>query len=200
MFEFRMMSKAANGLAQQAQVSPEVNVGRVSADEINQDPGATLARLGAQERLWYDRVYRPVNQDIIQSIGNNNLVDMARSRGPEATEAARQRAQRQRARYSIGNDGLSQRDQTREDAFTGGITYDGLVNSARSQQYERDVGLRSEMINLSRGIASSGMNDLENATAMATDRANTNANIRSQNKQARTQALGTAAGFMLMMI
>ena len=173
---------------------------RVSAADAVNDPNKVLSDVSNQQEQYYNDTFRPVNQELIGEVGSTNLVDTAEQNADKNFSRGLRRNERQRKRYGYTDTALDARDQQTSSAMNRGLNYDGLVNNSRVAQYERNVGLRNEMINTSRGISADAMSSLSAAAQMATQRNNTNDNLAAQNSAAKSQLAGSLAGMMMMFI
>lgn len=162
----------------------------------NGSPSQILGDLAANQQQYYTDTFRPLNREMIGDVYSNRLVDLAKENADKNYKEGQARAERQRARYGFTQTNLDRAHDAAAD--TKGLNYDALVNTARTEQYERNVGLRNELINMSRGIARSAMDGLGDAASMEAGRQANNRNISAQNKAQRNQTIGTAISTILM--
>lgn len=158
-----------------------------------------LGNIQREQRGFYDKSYRPLAQGLIADVNSTKLVDTAKaSAAVDRTEMDKARAQRQRLRLGMN---VSSSDQSLADYSTEmnrGLTNEGNINASRVKQEERNQGVREELINVSRGIATSAMNSAVNAANQEGSRNSANANIKAQNSAAKTQTMTSVAGMALM--
>jgi len=171
--------------------------GAPSGPSAAQDPNKLLSAISASEEKHYQDTFRPLNQMLVGEVNSTRLIDTAKATAGRKFDAGLRRNERQRSRFGFNDTRLDQQKST--DVATGerGLGYDSLVNGARVDQYERNVGLRDELINLSRGIAQNATGDISTAADLQTQRDNNNAQIKSQGKAAKSQMFGQVGGMLL---
>jgi hypothetical protein len=172
----------------------------VSSEAAAKDPSKVLADVSKQERLYYDSLFRPVNRELVGDVNSRKLIKTAKNTAGQKFDAGLDRNKRQRARFGFSDTALDSENQLHAAESTRGLNYDNLVNTARNEQYERNTGLRNELINASRGIAKSAVDGLGTAAALQTQRENNNASISAQNDAAKSQVNGQMAGMAMMAI
>ncbi|WP_067586398.1 hypothetical protein [Endozoicomonas ascidiicola] len=162
----------------------------------NGDSAGTLSKVANLDQAYYDQTYRPLNREIIGSINSTELVDAAKNNANASFEQGEQRSDRMLERYGMNLNSLEQAEDTRRSASSKSLNYDNVVNGSRMAQYDRNVGLRNEMISIGRGIDNSAHNQLQNAAGLQTQRENANRQIEAQNKSAKysNMAAGASAG------
>lgn len=163
------------------------------------DPDALLAQVSEQERRYYQDSFRPLNRELIDDVGSTALVDTARETAGRQYDAAQARNRRQLSRFGYSGNALDRKVQERVVEHGSGLNFDNLVNTSRLQQYDRNVGLRNELINISRGIAKDVMGNLGDAAAMQSGREAMNEQINAQNKAQKYNTLGTLASTAMML-
>jgi hypothetical protein len=165
------------------------------------DPSQTGSDIARFEQARYERDYQPVEDRAIASLRDTSIIDDARARtGNQSTlDRARQRAERDRARYGFRQSEAS--SQSAEvNAALGQATGDAnTMNNARINQFDRNRGFRNELINIGRGVSEQAQQGLANAGAMQTQRDNANRAASAQASAGRTQMAGSMAAMALMM-
>ncbi|GAA4647922.1 hypothetical protein GCM10023116_01840 [Kistimonas scapharcae] len=68
------------------------------------------------------------------------------------------------------------------------MNYTNVVNNAQTNQYERNMAMQDQMINVGRGIAQSGVSNMNTAANAKNQRDMTNESIDAQNKAAKYQS------------
>jgi hypothetical protein len=158
-----------------------------------------LAGIQEEQRAMYESMYRPVAQGLIKDVNSTKLVDTAKaSAAVDRTEADQARAQRQRLRLGMN---VSSSDQALADYSVGlnrSLTNEGNINASRVAQEERNQGVRNELINVSRGIATSAMSSAVNAAQAEGSRNSANAQLAANNDAAKTQTMTSVASMALM--
>lgn len=125
-----------------------------------------------REEARYQDMYRPHNQKIMDSIGNNAIVDSAKKSLNQAQDGSEARRKRNLARYGVTETAFEAQNNNRLDKLQNALTRSSVMGDANLKQYERDDMLRNEMINLGRNIATSGQSGLDTAAARETARRN----------------------------
>lgn len=161
------------------------------------DPEAMQISLAKQEDKHYQDTFRPLNQELIADTNSTAMVDSAKQNATGQYKDGLRRNERQRSRYGYNETALDKQHQQDTAAGAEGLTYDTLVNSARVDQYERNVGLRGDLMNLSRGIATSATEGMSTAANLQANREMNNDNIAAQNKASKYSFMGQAGGMML---
>lgn len=186
----------SQGYAQQQQ-----QVGRDGGDyrlSMGGDANAMQSRAAEVERNFYDDLYRPVNRELIGDVNSSRLIDSAKSNANKGYDSGQTRGLRQRQRRGVNATALDSSRQRVTQQQGQGLNYDTQVNNSRIAQVERNDGLRSEMVNLSRDLASQATTGLGAAAQNATQRENTNNSIDAQNDAAKKQTQGQVAGMAMM--
>lgn len=163
----------------------------------------TLAANARAEDERYQELYRPVNQALMDELDENRLLTAAQDSvddtyGTGYTDTKTlARAKREAGRQGVTIDATSWKRVEREAELGNAedITYS--LSQARTDQRTYNDNLRQELINIGRGVATSGTNMLKDAANMETNRNITNANAAAQQKAARTQFIGTGLGLAL---
>lgn len=162
------------------------------------DPNATLRSVYEQQEREYQNVYRPINRELIASVDSNELVNAAKKNAGVGFGATGQaRTQRQLSRYGLDVSNLAAQEAAYAFNNAGRLNYIDSVNNAYIDQYERNTGLRDQMINVGRGLATSAQNNLSAAAQSQTAVENQNRAIEAQNAAARDQTIGAVVGTVL---
>lgn len=165
---------------------------------VTGDANSTLRQIYNQQEREYQEVYRPINRELIASTDSTAIVDAAkRHAGLGFGAMGEARTQRHLSRYGLEATPLAAQEATYTNNNAGRLNYIDSVNNAYLQQYERNTGVRDEMINVGRGVADSAQQNLTSAAASQTAVKNQNAAIAAQNSAARTQTLGAVAALAL---
>ncbi|MGH1374439.1 MAG: hypothetical protein ACRBBW_20550 [Cellvibrionaceae bacterium] len=165
---------------------------------ISDSPDKNLANVADQKQQYYDSVFRPLNRQLIGDVNSTALVDTAKDNADRRFTDTVARNKRQRSRLGVVDTALDQKRNDYATSLSQGVNFDTQVNDARVEQYERNVGLRNEMVNVGRGISDQATDGLSTAAALQTQRENNNANIKAQNKAAQNQTNGQIAGMAMM--
>lgn len=163
-----------------------------------EDPSQTLSRVSNEQQAFYNDVYRPLAQGLIGEVNSTEMVDTAKANAGTNYAQGLQRNERQRSRLGYNDTALDQARQAHTTALDRGAMVDGQINQARTDQYERNVGLRNELINVSRGIAGQATDSLGTAANLQTQRENTNDSIDAQNRAAKYQTMGQIGGMLAL--
>lgn len=148
-----------------------------------------LLEASEKEEERYQDMYRPLNKDIIGSIGNNEIVNEAKKSLDQADPLASQaRRKRQLERYGVQESALDAKRNNQLDSLNTTLQRSKVLSDARMSQYNRDDMVRNEMINMGRQISQSGMSGL-----------NTAAQNEQQRKQAESQAKAQASAQKMQM-
>lgn len=160
--------------------------------------GDMLGQIQQQEQQFYTDAYRPLARKLVDSVNSTELVDTAkRTTGTYSAERTAARGARQLARMGIQASARDS-DMNAYNARLGNVALtDGTINQSRVDQQQRNDALRTDLVNISRGIASSATDSAINAAQAEGNRNNANANISAQNKAARNNTTGQLAGMAL---
>lgn len=171
---------------------------------IRDNPNASADKKSAwiteAEGLRYEEIYRPLNQQLMGELKTNKLTDAARLETNKvvnngfADPKQLARVQRQAGRQGLSVTSGQAQSIQRADKFGNALGVAKTMDHARVAEQDRKDGLRGELINLGRGIATSATNGLTEAAANETQRNNTNNQIRAQDKAAKRQGIGSMAG------
>ena len=155
----------------------------------NGDPGKTLEQVYEADRKEYNEVYRPINREMIASTNSREMVDAAKTSANTNFDASGARNRRMAERLGINMNMLEQKETGHRQAASKGLNYDHTVNTARMNQYERNSGIRDEMIAVGRGIDTTAYKMLSESATLQSQR-------EAANTQAAAQAEAQAAGLM----
>lgn len=160
-----------------------------------------LGQIQEEQQKFYEEAYRPLGREMVADVNSTAIVDAAKA-GTSSYSAERtaQRGARQRARLGITGTPSEQAMSEYQASLGATTTADGAINQARVQQKERNDALRTDLLNISRGIQTSAINSATNAATTEANRNATNANAAAQNKTARNAATGTLASLALMAV
>ena len=157
-----------------------------------------LSQISDSDRAEYEANYRPVNQRLIESVNSTELVDLAKERSGVNDAATAERQKRMSLRFGMGGSALDKSRSSYTSGLARGADADGLINDSRIDQYERNVGMRDQMIQLGRGIATSSTNSLSNAAAGENATRNANSNAAAQNTAQNMQMAGSVVSTAIM--
>ena len=166
--------------------------------DYNGDPNSTLANVSEAKLDEYNRVYRPLNREMIAGADSTAMVDAAKNDTNPAFDASEQRSRRMAQRYGINFSAVEQNERTHQNAAARSLNFDNTVNRARLGQYERNNQVRNDMIAVGRGIDTSAMQQLGQAASLQTQRENQNNQISAQNDAARSQMMGAVGSAAMM--
>ena len=167
---------------------------------VSGTPDDNFEAVAKAEKLYYDNVFRPHNKKLIADVDSTELVDTAKNNADRRYDESQARSKRQRERLGVAETALDRTRNEYDSALAKGLNFDTLVNNSRVDQYERNVGLRNELVNTSRGIAKEATDGLSTAATLQTQRENNNESIKAQNKAARNQTAGQLAGMAMMAV
>lgn len=154
------------------------------------DPNDIYARIIRDEQRRYEQFYQPVEDQLIASLDDTSVIDNARERAQNINpQLAAARAARQASRYGQGLTPIQQREFNAAIQRNNMLSASQIVNDARIDQDERNRGVRNEIINIGRGVATQAQEGLAIASEASTGRAITNRNAAAQARQARSGAL-----------
>ena len=160
-----------------------------------------LAQVGQEQQDYYNSVFRPEAQRLINDVNSTAIVDSAKAAaGVDRTEANRARALRQRQRLGVSLTARDQDMQQYQQRLGDVVTNDGNVNNAYVAQQERNDSTRAELVNIGRGITTSSINGLTTAASNQNARDMNNANIQHQNNVAEKQQTAAIVSMLAMMI
>lgn len=159
----------------------------------NGDAQNTLSRVSAAQDAEYQRIYRPINQQMIQSVNATDMVGSAKANANSGFDDAKGREARMAERYGIDYTAIQQNEIDRRNSAARALNYDDTVNQSRLSQYERNMGVMNQMVAVGRGIDSSANQQLTQAANMQTQRQNNNRQMAAQNSAAKTQMAGSLA-------
>ena len=164
----------------------------------NGDAAATLDQVSRADKAEYDQVYRPLNQQMIAAVNSTSLVDAAKGSANKGFDSAKAREGRMAERYGINFSALQQTESGHQSNAKRGLNYDYTLNTARMNQYERNVGVRNDMIAVGRGIDASAYKQLSNSANLQTHRENANRQAQAQANASQSQMMGSmvSAGMM----
>lgn len=174
----------------------------LSGPAVSNTPYADmLGNIQSEQQDLYDAVYRPVAQQFITGVNSTALIDSAKeSAGVDRVAANTARGARQVARLGVTATPAQSLNADYAARLGATVTNDGNINKARADQQTRNDAVRTEVINIGRGIAKDSTNSAISAAASETSRNNTNSSIDAQNTAARNQTFGTLAGMAIMMM
>ena len=153
----------------------------------------TLGRVSAAQQAEYDQIYRPINNQMIESVNSTAMVDSAKTNANSGFDNAKAREGRMAERYGINYTQLQQNEINHRNNAARSLNYDDTVNQSRLAQYERNMGVMNEMVAVGRGIDSSATQQLTQAANLQTQRENNNRQIAAQNSAAGMQMAGSLA-------
>lgn len=165
----------------------------------------TAAHVAREEDRRYQDIYRPLNQELMEDLGQNKLIDAAQAEvaklGPGFTDAkqkARLKRQAGRQGMTLSADAMRKIDDANQ--FNNAESAVFTLDKARINQRDYDDNLRSELINLGRGISRSGTNMLNEAANSEAARENANSQAKAANDAAKMQLAGTGLGLAAMFL
>ncbi len=164
----------------------------------NGDPNSTLNQVYSAQKAEYDKVYRPINQEMIASADSTEMVDSAKANANSGFDGAKARESRMAGRYGISYNPIQQKEINHRNSAAKSLNYDDVVNRSRLSQYDRNTQVMNDMISVGRGIDNSANQQLIQAANLQTQRENNNANISAQNDAAQTQMMGSLASAGIM--
>lgn len=161
-------------------------------------PSDALGALSRRETERHKQFYLPVEQEAINSLNDTQIIEDAKRNANVGFANQPQRTARHLARYGVKQTGL-QLDQAKlELGRARALNYDATVNNARLGQFERNMGLRNELINVGRGVASDATGALGEAAANETARNNANDAAKAAHKAQQTQMAGSLGAMAVM--
>ncbi len=152
------------------------------------DPDSAMNTILRGENQFRNRLYGPLEDQMIASLGQGELVQTARDSAAQSMGGAANRSKRMASRYG----GLStlQTSEIGRKAKLGDATATaGLVNNARIDQNQRDTEVRQGLVNYFRGVQGNAMGGLGDAANSQVSRENL---VRQQQSARRAQNIGTA--------
>jgi hypothetical protein len=173
-----------------SQYSPQPQAGTL---RYTGDSDQALSAVYNAQRADYDANYRPFNKQTIASIGNGELLAAARENAQIDFAKGRGIADRMASRYGVNIDKVTARERNVRESHEQGINSAHTINTARFAQYERDVNLRDEMINIGRGITKDTISNLSSSADSEQQVKTANKAASANAKAQRTQLAATAA-------
>lgn len=158
----------------------------------------TFAAITDREQQRLEQLYYPVENEVVRSLNDTSIVDAARedaTRGFDNLEARNNRSLR---RYGVQLTPVQQREMQRTAGLGRALTYDEAVNTAELAQRTRNDGLRRELINIGRGVASQAQSSFAEATSLQRQREANNDAISAQNRAAAVSTVGNLASTAIM--
>ena len=162
---------------------------------------AIAAQNTRDEEARYQEIYRPVNQDLIAELGENRLLEAAKQEvGNYDPNESAQRVSREMGR--VGGQVTAHQAERMADAnkLTTAQDTSFTLDNARFSQRTFNDSLRTELINVGRGVSSSGNAGLQDAANSEAARDAANAQASAQAKAGRMQAIGTTIGLAAMFL
>tara|TARA_Y100001938_G_scaffold145613_1_gene222645 strand:+ start:1003 stop:1494 length:492 start_codon:yes stop_codon:yes gene_type:complete len=152
------------------------------------------------EEARYQGLYRPLNQELFAELNNSDYLNSVQAELDDPNRPVETSARRKRelSRYGVGDTALDKQRFDEGISLERAVNYTGMMDTARQNDFLRKEILSKELVNIGRGIATSGQNGLDQAAAKSVARENANATAKAQNDAARTQMIGQAAGTALM--
>ena len=165
------------------------------------DPNAALATISREQQERYEKLYVPVENEAISSLDDMSIMGDARERVDESAGGITRtmgRSRRELGRYGVKMT-ASQRQAGLHSLRADRATSEAdTMNNARLNQFDRNRGLRNELINIGRGVQDQANQGIGDAASMQTQRENTNKMAKASAKAANTQMVGSLAGMALM--
>jgi len=152
------------------------------------------------EEARYQELYRPLNQQIMSRIGDNSIVDAANKSLDDAIGVKQQqRRARQMDRYGVTETAAQAVQNNKLTSLDDALTRTNIMADARVKQHDRDNMLRSELINLGRGISRSGMDGLNTAANAEAQRNMIQSQADAQKSAQKMQMTGMGVGAAIAM-
>ncbi len=164
------------------------------------DPSGTLAQVVRRDQARFDFFNRPVQQDVIGSLNDSTIVDDARREANDGFVKANSRSLRQQRRFGLQRSAVQQREFNRASGRERSLNQNATVNEARIEQKERNDGLRRELINIGRGVASDATDNLGESAALQSQREANNRNAKAAKKAQNTQTAAAVGSAVLTAI
>lgn len=147
---------------------------RITVDPRN--PSDALAAVSQADRARYEEDYIPVENQLIESLDDTSIIDDARERTEDLSGLFRTagRNSREARRYGFRLN-KAQRQQAGTAAFIDRRANDAdILNESRLTQFDRNRGLRNNLIDIGRGLDSRATQGLSDAAGLQTGRENAN--------------------------
>jgi len=153
------------------------------------NPDQDLKAVYEAQKKEYDEMYRPVNREMIASINSTEMVDTAKANANTDFDAMQGQSQRMASRFGLSYNPAEQAELANRTAGARALNYTNVVNNAQTNQYERNMAMQDQMINVGRGIAQSGVSNMNTAANAKNQRDMTNDSIDAQNKAAKYNSI-----------
>ena len=164
------------------------------------DPSETLASLIERDQARVEQDYYPVEDQAIASLDDMSIIDDARERVSDRSSIERSlaRADRESSRYGFRASAAARRN-AQADAHLGRATSDAdVMNEARMNQFDRNRGFRSQLINIGRGVSEQSVNGLTEAAGLQSARDARNRNASAAARASQMQTFGSLATLAIM--
>lgn len=159
-------------------------------------PGDSTAAITRQKMQFYQGFYDPLLRDNVERLLNDtSLVDEARknARTGFRDQAARDKRQMERFNMLGGRPPAIRQQANRERGLARALNYDGAVNTARMNAFDRSQALQDDILNIMNGIDSNSLQGLQSASANQNQRQIANANSSAAASAANNQTIGQLA-------
>jgi hypothetical protein len=157
---------------------------------LSNDPAQLLAQLSEREQQRYNTDYAPVEDRAIASLNDTSMIRDARANADAGFRMAPARMQREMGRYGMQQSAVDRQESDMGFSMGRSLTKANNVNNARLDQFDRNKGMRSELINFGRGVAGDVYSGLGDATALKESRDAANRQASANNKAQRWQIAG----------
>lgn len=147
----------------------------------------------------YQETYMPQEEELAAQLNDRSIVSDAKANANSSFDGASGRAQRNIGRYGIQQTGAQRQYSDRTQGLSRARNYVDQVNNANLDQYDRNIGLRNNLINIGQGIQADSLTQQGNQAASATGRINNQESastaLKAQRRSSNAQLLG--GGLML---
>lgn len=147
----------------------------------------------------YQETYMPQEEELAAQLNDRSIINDAKANANSSFDGAAGRAQRAIGRYGIQQNAAQRQYSDRGEGLRRARNYVDQVNNANLDQYDRNIGLRDNLINIGQGIQADSLSQQGNQAASATGRINNHETAstahKAQRRASNSQLLGS--GLML---
>ena len=162
------------------------------------DPDAAMGQILRGENDFRNRLYGPLEDQMIASLGDGKIVQTARDAAQSAMGGAGKRANRMASRYG-GLTAFQQSEVDRKAKMGDASATAGLINNARIDQNQRDTEVRQGLVNYFRGVQGNAMGGLGEAANSQVSRQNAVSQAQSARRANTIGTVGSLAATALML-
>lgn len=138
-----------------------------------------------------------VEDDLLNSIDDTSIVDTAKTNAAQGFGQQGARNDRMLSRYGMVASPSQQRESSRLAKLDESTAYASTVNNARLAQFDRNEGVKTQLLNNSRALTGQSIDGLSNAASLQTAREGDYANRKAAYKSQQASTLASLGGLAL---